>query len=232
MFSALKHEIRDPQSFQIDRRSSVNKAASRAVVFVAVLTSQIAVAQVTTVPVSTAGSPAVAKKTIEALVSTMPAPPDVTKDELAAKHEIAYSNVWADDKGQTHISQCLLKGLKLQGFAPPAAPYYFGFAPEDIKSVVFAVAPVGWYGDWHHAPGPQWVIDLSGAWEVKTADGKTLRQGPGEFQFNSDESAFASKPGDKVGHTARQVGDVPNVRVIITLKKKPGKSYANQACVL
>jgi hypothetical protein len=25
---------------------------------------------------------------------------------------------------------------------------------------------------------------------------------------------------------------VPNVRVIITLKKKPGKSYANQACVL
>ena len=60
----------------------------------------------------------------------------------------------------------------------------------------------------------------------------TLRQGPGEFQFNSDESSFATAPGGHVGHTARLVGSVPNVRMIITIKKRPGQSYSNQPRVL
>ena len=76
------------------------------------------------------------------------------------------------------------------------------------------------------------MITLSGAWEIETADGSTLRQGPGEFQFNSDESAYAITSGAPVGHTAKQVGDVPNVRVIITLKKNPLRTYANKSCVL
>ncbi|CAG9233205.1 exported hypothetical protein [Paraburkholderia tropica] len=166
------------------------------------------------------------------LLSTEPAPPNTTDDVLIAENLIPFQNVWADDHGRTHVSHCVLKGLKLHGFAPPAAPYYMGVAPEDIQSIVYSVLPVGWYGDWHHAPGPQWVIDLSGEWEIKTADGTTLRQGPGQIQFNSDQGAFAEKAGDPVGHTARQVGDAPDVRVIITLKKKPGKHYDNQACVL
>src|ERR1700722_8505856 len=152
-------------------------------------------------------------------LNTEVVPADMTTEVAAAKHEVLYANVWADDKGVTHISKCVLKELDLQSFAPPAAPYYLGFAPESVQSVVFSVLPKGWYGDWHHAPGPQWVITLSGAWEIETADGSTLRQGPGEFQFNSDESAYAGTPRAHVGHTAKQVGDVPNVRVIITLKK-------------
>ena len=159
-------------------------------------------------------------------------PANMTTELATAKQEVLYANVWADDKGVTHVSQCVLKGLDLKSFAPPASPYYFGLAPEDVQSVVFSVLPKGWYGDWHHAPGPQWVITLSGAWEIQTADGSTLRQGPGEFQFNSDESAYASTPGAHVGHTAKQVGEVPNVRVIITLKKNPLQTYANKPCVL
>jgi hypothetical protein len=155
------------------------------------------------------------------LLSTEVAPANMTSEQATAKHEVLYANVWADGKGVTHVSQCVLKGLELKSFAPPASPYYFGLAPKEVQSVVFSVLPMGWYGDWHHAPGPQWVITLSGAWEIQTADGSTLRQGPGEFQFNSDESAFAVTPGAHVGHTAKQVGDLPNVRVIITLKKNP-----------
>jgi hypothetical protein len=166
------------------------------------------------------------------LLTTELAPADLTADQAAAKHEVLYANVWADDKGVTHVSRCLLKGLDLNSFAPPASPYYFGLAPEDVQSVVFSVLPKGWYGDWHHAPGPQWVITLSGAWEIQTADGSTLRQGPGEFQFNSDGSAYAGTPGAHVGHTAKQLGEVPIVRVIITLKKNPLQAYANKPCVL
>jgi hypothetical protein len=166
------------------------------------------------------------------LLDTAVAPADMTAEQAADKHEVLYANVWADDKGATHVSRCVLKGLDLESFAAPASPYYFGLAPEEVQSVVFSVLPKGWYGDWHHAPGPQWVITLSGAWEVQTADGSTLRQGPGEFQFNSDESAYASTAGAHVGHTAKQLGEVPNVRLIITLKKNPLQTYANRACVL
>jgi hypothetical protein len=175
---------------------------------------------------------AIAAQQPAAVISTAPAPPGDTVQQALARNEISYANVWADDKGQTHVTKCVLKGLQLHAFAPPAAPYLMGIAPEDIESIVFSVLPAGWFGDWHHAPGPQWVITLSGQWEVQTTDGSTLRQGPGEFQFNSDESAFAMTPGGRVGHTARLVGSVPNVRMIITLEKRPGQSYANQSCVL
>jgi hypothetical protein len=177
-------------------------------------------------------APAIAAQQPASVISTAPAPPDDTVQQALARNEISYANVWADDKGQTHVTKCVLKGLRLHTFAPPAAPYVMGIAPEDIESIVFSVLPAGWFGDWHHAPGPQWVITLSGQWEVQTTDGGALRQGPGEFQFNSDESAFATTPGGHVGHTARLVGSVPNVRMIITLKKRPGQSYANQSCVL
>jgi hypothetical protein len=176
--------------------------------------------------------PAIAAQQPASVISTAPAPPGDTIQRALARNEISYANVWADDKGQTHVTRCVLKGLQLHAFAPPAAPYVMGIAPEDIESIVFSVLPAGWFGDWHHAPGPQWVITLSGQWEVQTTDGSTLRQGPGEFQFNSDESSFATAPGGRVGHTSRLLGSVPNVRMIITLKKRPGQSYANQSCVL
>jgi hypothetical protein len=179
-----------------------------------------------------ASSPLVLAEPPAPMISTVPAMPGDTIRQALARNEIPYANLWADDKGQTHITKCVLKGLQLHGFAPPAAPYFMGIAPEDIDSIVFSVLPAGWFGDWHHAPGPQWVITLSGQWEVQTMDGSTLRQGPGEFQFNSDESSFATAPGGHVGHTARLVGSVPNVRMIVTLKKRPGQSYANQSCVL
>jgi hypothetical protein len=177
-------------------------------------------------------APAIAAQRPASTISTAPAPPGDTVRQALARNEISYANVWADDKGQTHVTQCVLKGLQLHSFAPPAAPYLMGIAPEDVESIVFSVLPAGWFGDWHHAPGPQWVITLSGQWEVQTTDGSTLRQGPGEFQFNSDEQAFATAPGGHVGHTGRLVGADPNVRMIITLKKRPGQSYANQSCVL
>jgi hypothetical protein len=180
----------------------------------------------------TTSAPAVAAPPPASVISTAPAPPGDTVRQALARNEISYANLWADDKGQTHITKCVLKGLQLHSFAPPAAPYLMGIAPEDIESIVFSVLPAGWFGDWHHAPGPQWVVTLSGQWEVQTTDGSTLRQGPGEFQFNSDEQAFATAPGGHVGHTARLVGTDPNVRMIITLKKRPGQSYANQSCVL
>jgi hypothetical protein len=177
-----------------------------------------------------AGNPAPGK-TAPAVLSTLPAPEGQTAQGAVDQKQITYSNLWADDAGKTHITKCVITGLHMAAFAA-GAPYLYGIAPEDIDSVVFSIMPIGWFGDWHSAPGPQWVVTLSGQWQVQTTDSSTLVQGPGEFQFNSDQDSFSKAPGGPVGHTARQVGSVPTVRMIITLKKMPGKSYTNQACVL
>jgi hypothetical protein len=166
------------------------------------------------------------------LLYAVPAPAASSHGAVAAVPEIPYATVWADDKGQTHVGTCALKGLKLISYAPPAAPEWLGIAPDDIDSVTYNVLPVGYVGQWHHAPGPQWVITLSGKWSVETTDGHTLVQGPGDFQFGADAEAYASTPDGKVGHITRTVGSEPNVHVIIRLKKKPNQTYVNQQCAL
>lgn len=150
--------------------------------------------------------------------------------------EIKYATVWADEDGATHIGFCKIEGLQFNSYAPPAAPQWFGLSPDKIESISFAALPVGYVGDWHHAPGPQWVIVLSGRWSVETTDGSVLEQGPGEFQFNADSTSRPRPCDSRVGHITRTVGeykyqksiyemlqnltvgDEPNLQLIIKLK--------------
>ena len=48
-------------------------------------------------------------------------------------------------------------------------------------TVVFTVQPVGWVGDWHENPAPQWIIVLSGRWWIESMDGDAHRAGPGRI---------------------------------------------------
>lgn len=142
---------------------------------------------------------------------------------------ISYANVWADKKGATHVEHCRLEGLDFKSYAPPAAPQWIGVSPDQIESISYAVLPPGYEGTWHHAPGPQWVVTLSGKWSVETTDGSVLTQGPGEMQFNADSSSHPRDNDKRVGHVSRTVGDEPNVQLIIKLK--PGANpQANAQC--
>lgn len=47
-------------------------------------------------------------------------------------------------------------------------------------TVLIASLPVGWIGEWHGNPKPQWVVPLSGRWFVETTDGTRVEMGPGE----------------------------------------------------
>ena len=93
-----------------------------------------ALALATTQIVGAHASDTASKKHV--LLATEVAPADMTAEQAAAKHEVLYADVWADEKGGTHISRCILKGLELNSFAPPASPYYFGLAPEEVQSVL------------------------------------------------------------------------------------------------
>ncbi len=143
---------------------------------------------------------------------------------------LRYGVLYADERGQSHVQYCDLKNFVFKSYAPPAAPQFVGVPPGDVTSISYAVLPVGYVGAWHAAPGPQWVVTLSGRWSVEATDGTVLEQGPGEVQFNADMGSTPQGPEGHVGHLTRQVGDVPNVQLIVSLKKPESGHPSTEPC--
>lgn len=86
----------------------------------------------------------------------------------------------------------------------------------DHTATAFAtVLPVGWVGDWHENPRPQWIIPLSGRWFVEAVDGHRIEMGPGELSFGEDQHTRAVD--GKRGHRSGTVGDRPAVLMIVRL---------------
>lgn len=83
--------------------------------------------------------------------------------------------------------------------------------------VLFATLPVGWVGEWHENPRPQWIVPLSGIWYVETMDGKRVEMGPGELSFGGDQNTKANEKGHK-GHVSGCVGNEPAKLMVIQLK--------------
>jgi hypothetical protein len=166
-----------------------------------------------------AGTASARDKESKPQLTVSPATPGVSGLIPTDPPVLRYATLHADAAGATHVQSCTLKGFELKSYAPPAAPQWLGIPPGEIESISYGVLPVGYVGTWHHSPGPQWVFVLSGRWSVETTDGSVLEQGPGEFQFNAEDGATPQGPDRHIGHLTRQVGDVPNVQLIVSLKK-------------
>ena len=154
-------------------------------------------------------------------LSVGPAPSGPAGLATADPPALRYGVLYADAEGRSHVQYCDLKNFAFKSYAPPAPPQYVGAPPGDVSSIAYAVLPVGYVGPWHAAPGPQWVITLSGRWSVEATDGTVMEQGPGEIQFNADSGSKPQGPDGRAGHLTRQVGDVPTVQLIVSVKKKP-----------
>jgi hypothetical protein len=72
---------------------------------------------------------------------------------------------------------------------------------------VFTVQPVGWVGEWHENPAPQWIVVLSGRWWIESMDGTRIEQGPGEFSFGEDQGC--AEVDGKKGHRSGVIGEEP-----------------------
>lgn len=140
--------------------------------------------------------------------------------------KLRYADLYAGTDGVSHVRHCALDGFVFKSYAPPAAPQWLGIPPGEIESIAYAVLPVGYVGAWHTAPGPQWVVALSGRWSVEAMDGTVLEQGPGEVQFNSDTPSRPQTEGGPVGHLTRTVGDAPSVQLIVSLKREAASAQA------
>ncbi len=132
---------------------------------------------------------------------------------------IPYWHLWADEAGVSHQKQCALTQFELKGVGG-AAPQWNNKHETVPSTVVVTVQPVGWVGDWHENPAPQWIVVLSGRWWIESMDGTRIEQGPGEFSFGEDQNCRQSADGKK-GHRSGTIGDQPAVLMTLQLHVDP-----------
>ena len=132
---------------------------------------------------------------------------------------VPYWHLWTDADGISHQAECALTQFELKGVGN-AAPQWNNRHDTAPSTVVVTVQPVGWVGEWHENPAPQWIVVLSGRWWIESMDGTRIEQGPGEFSFGEDQGCARREDG-RQGHRSGTVGDVPAVLMTVQVHVPP-----------
>ena len=138
------------------------------------------------------------------------------------KPTLRYWHLWTDTGGVSHQTQCAMTNFDLKSIQPPASPQWQGEKTSDAIAVMVTVLPVGWIGEWHENPKPQWIIPLSGHWFVEAMDGTRVEMGSGEISFGGDQNCRQTD--GKRGHRSGTMGDVPAVLMIVQFDNTPAPS--------
>jgi len=133
--------------------------------------------------------------------------------------QVGYWHIWTDESGISHQTRCSLQDFFLKGIGG-AAPQWNNPQPEGQATVVFTVQPVGWVGEWHENPAPQWIVPLSGFWWVESMDGTRIEMGPGELSLGEDQNCLADERGRK-GHRSGIIGKEPAILMTVRLAISP-----------
>ena len=132
------------------------------------------------------------------------------------KPTLSYWHVWTDDNGVSHQTKALLTSFKKESISGAIDPQWNDRLFQSKSEILFSEQPVGWLGDWHENPKPQWIVPLSGKWFVETMDGHRVEMGPGEVSFGGDQHTKKDDEGRK-GHLSGTVGKNPAQLMIIQL---------------
>jgi hypothetical protein len=132
---------------------------------------------------------------------------------------VPYWHLWTDVDGVSRQTRCRMSEFERASIQPEAAPQWIGTKIKDGATVFVTVMPVGWVGDWHENPRPQWIIPLSGQWFVESMDGERIEMGPGEISFGEDKNTRAVD--GKHGHLSGTLGTEPAVLMIIQFDAPP-----------
>ncbi len=135
------------------------------------------------------------------------------------KPRVPYWHLWTDDAGVSHQVRCELEHFEWQGVGG-AAPQWNGAQPASSATVVITVQPVGWIGEWHENPEPQWIVPLSGRWWVEAMDGSRVEMGPGDLSLGEDQGCVADASKRK-GHRSGTLGGQPAVLMTVRLHVAP-----------
>ena len=135
---------------------------------------------------------------------------------------VPYWHLWTDADGVSRQKQCAMIHFALKSIQEPAAAQWQGDKTSGAMSMMVTVLPVGWIGEWHENPKPQWIIPLSGRWFVESMDGARVEMGSGEISFGGDQNCRAVA--GKRGHRSGTVGDAPAVLMIVQFDNAPSPS--------
>jgi len=133
--------------------------------------------------------------------------------------KVPYWHLWADHEGVSRQSRCLMTDFQLKSVQAPASPQWLAKGTSGAMTAMITVLPVGWVGEWHPNPKPQWIIPVSGRWFVESMDGARVEFGPGEISFGGDQNA--REVNGRKGHRSGAVGDAPAVLMLVQFDDAP-----------
>ncbi|MFT7673786.1 MAG: quercetin dioxygenase-like cupin family protein [Gammaproteobacteria bacterium] len=125
-----------------------------------------------------------------------------------------YTRIYCDVDGESHFDDVHVK-LTSINFAPPASPLNMA-DPQETERAILSEFPANWFGDWHHAPRPQFYFQMSGELEIQVSDGETRRFSAGSLILVEDTSGK--------GHLTRVVGNSEVAGVFVQLSAMAGKT--------
>jgi hypothetical protein len=128
----------------------------------------------------------------------------------------AYWHVFTDETGTSRQQRRRLTRFEKQSMGGSSGAQWNDVLGRFEGKVLFAELPVGFDGDWHENPAPQWIVPLSGSWWVETMDGERVEMGPGEVSFGNDQGTTEGK-----GHRSGVLGDRPCRLMIVQLDHVP-----------
>jgi hypothetical protein len=136
---------------------------------------------------------------------------------MTYKPALHYWHLFTDEQGISRQTRCAMEQFSLKPIQPGAAPQWQGEKTSGAMTTMITVLPMGWIGDWHENPKPQWIIPLSGRWFVEAMDGTRAEMGPGEIAFGGDQNC-KTRDG-KIGHRSGTLGDMPATLMIVQFDK-------------
>ena len=138
---------------------------------------------------------------------------------MEQRPSVSYWHLWTDADGVSRQKQCAMTEFAMKSMKPPADPQWQGIPTSGKMTTMITVQPVGWVGDWHENPAPQWIVVLAGRWWIESMDGTRIEQGPGEFSLGEDQGSVET--GGRKGHRSGTVGSEPAVLMTVRLHVPP-----------
>jgi len=157
--------------------------------------------------------------------TTTTAPLDNDGRDADTPPALPFIHMWTGLDGKSRLDESVLRGFGMQSVGGGADPQWMRPFPGEVSAVLFAALPVGWVGQWHPSPHPQWVIPLRGRWFLETHDGSRVEMGPGDIHFGQDTDT--TEVDGKAGHLSGTVGDEPCLQVLIQFATSPAAPTAH-----
>ena len=127
---------------------------------------------------------------------------------------VGYWRLYTDTEGVSRWARCAMTRFELKSMQPPAAPQWQGEPARGDFSVLVTVQPVGWRGDWHENPKPQWIVPLSGRWWVEAMDGEPARIRPRRILLRRRPEMPGARRAQRV-ICSGTLGDAPAALMVI-----------------